>query len=261
MGTLGAFLVLVFAIEQKIPYYVAIPMAMILSFVLGAFIERVLVRPIESRSALGVVILTLGIFLIINALNAAIFGTEGKPPLAPFPNKPTDQYVLANGPPRFAIRYSTIGIWVILAVVVILLLFFFQKTKLGLGYRGVAANRESSQLVGVPVGNMLMLGWGISAVLGTLGAVLVSQSAQQLDFNLMGSVLLYGFAAAALGGFDSIGGGVLGGFIVGLAEALVPSFFSFLGSELSLAVALGIIVIVLLVRPQGLFGTKRIERV
>ena len=200
-------------------------------------------------------------FLFINAIDAAIWGTEGKKPLAPFPNKPRSQFIIANGPPRFAVRFSTIGVWVTLAVVVVLLMFFFQRTKLGLAYRGVAANRESSQLVGVPVGRMLMLGWAISALLGTLAAVLVSQSTSALDFNLMGPVLLYGFAAAALGGFDSIAGAVVGGLIVGLAEALIPSFFSFIGSELSLAVALGVIVIVLLVRPQGLFGTKRIERV
>jgi branched-chain amino acid transport system permease protein len=90
---------------------------------------------------------------------------------------------------------------------------------------------------------------------------MVSQSSSSLDFNLMGAVLLYGFAAAALGGFDSITGAVVGGLIVGLAEGFIPSFFSFVGSELSLAVALLVIVVVLLVRPQGLFGTKRIERV
>jgi branched-chain amino acid transport system permease protein len=261
MGTLGAFIVFVLAIEHGVSYWIAIPIALVFSFFLGAVLERTLVRPIERRSALGVVIVTLGIFLVINAVVAAIWGTQQVTPLAPFPNAPDDQFVIAEGPPRFAIRYSTIGIWLVLAVIVLVLLFFFQRTKLGLGYRTVAANRESSQLVGVPVGRMLMLGWAISAVLGTLAAIMVSQSTNTLDFNLMGVVLLYGFAAAALGGFDSIAGAVVGGLIVGLAEAFIPNFFSFVGSELSLAVALLVIVIVLLVRPQGLFGTARVERV
>ena len=261
MGTLGAFIVFVLAIEQGWSYWLAIPAALVFSFLLGAALERTLVRPIERRSALGVVIVTLGIFLVINALVAAIWGTQPVTPLAPVPNAPDDQWVLAEGPPRLAIRYSTLAIWVTLAVVVTVLLFFFQKTKLGLGYRAVAANRESSQLVGVPVGRMLMLGWAISAVLGTIAAIMVSQSTNTLDFNLMSVVLLYGFAAAALGGFDSIPGAVVGGLIVGMAEAFIPSFFSFVGSELSLAVALGVIVIVLLVRPEGLFGSKRVERV
>lgn len=106
-----------------------------------------------------------------------------------------------------------------------------------------------------------MLGWALSTGIGALGGVLVSQSAGTLDFNLMGSVLIYGFAAAALGGFDSIKGAVVGGLIVGLAEALLPNLFTFIGAELSLAMALVIILGVLLVRPQGLFGTRRVLRV
>jgi branched-chain amino acid transport system permease protein len=261
MGTLGAFLIFIMVIEHGWSYWLAIPVALVFSFLLGAGIERTLIRPIERRSALGVVIVTLGIFLIINALNAAIWGTQQLSPLTPFPNLPDDQFVIAEGPPRFAVRYGAIGTWIALALVVAILWFFFQKTKLGLGYRAVASNRESSQLIGVPLGRMLMLGWAISAVLGTIAAIMVSQSASTLDFNLMATVLLYGFAAAALGGFDSIPGAVVGGLIVGMAEAFIPSFFSFVGSELSLAVALGVIVVVLLVRPEGLFGTKRIERV
>jgi branched-chain amino acid transport system permease protein len=261
MGTLGAFIIFVMVVEHGWSYWMAIPVSLVFSFLLGAGIERTLIRPIERRSALGVVIVTLGIFLVINALNAAIWGTQQLSPLTPFPNLPTDQLVIAEGPPRFAIRYGAIGTWAALALVVAILWFFFQKTKLGLGYRAVASNRESSQLIGVPLGRMLMLGWGISAVLGTIAAIMVSQSASTLDFNLMATVLLYGFAAAALGGFDSIPGAVVGGLIVGMAEAYIPALFSFIGSELSLAVALGVIVAVLLVRPEGLFGTKRIERV
>ncbi len=261
MGTLGAFIIFVMVVEHGWSYWMAIPVSLVFSFLLGAGIERTLIRPIERRSALGVVIVTLGIFLVINALNAAIWGTQQLPPLTPFPNLPTDQLVIAEGPPRFAIRYGAIGTWAALALVVAILWFFFQKTKLGLGYRAVASNRESSQLIGVPLGRMLMLGWAISAVLGTIAAIMVSQSASSLDFNLMATVLLYGFAAAALGGFDSIPGAVVGGLIVGMAEAYIPALFSFIGSELSLAVALGVIVAVLLVRPEGLFGTKRIERV
>jgi branched-chain amino acid transport system permease protein len=261
MGALGAFIVYVFAIEHGWPYALAILAAVGGTMLLGGAIERTLIRPIESRSALGVVIITLGLFLIINALDAAIWGTNELTPVTPFPHSPTDSFVLADGPPRFVISYATIGIWIVLAAVVVLLMWFFQKTKLGLGYRAVAANRESSLLVGIPVGRMLMLGWAISAGLGTLAAVMVSQSTLNLDFNLMASVLLYGFAAAALGGFDSIPGALVGGLIVGLAEAFIPAIFSFIGTELSLAVALLVIVIVLLVRPQGLFGSKPVERV
>ena len=248
---MGAFIVFVLAIENGRSYWVAIPVALVFSFVLGAALERTLIRPIERRSALGVVIVTLGIFLIINALNAAIWGTQQLPPLAPFPNFPEDQFVLAEGPPRFAVRYGAIGTWVTLALVVAVLWFFFQKTKLGLGYRAVASNRESSQLVGVPVGRMLMLGWAISAVLGTIAAIMVSQSTNTLDFNLMAVVLLYGFAAAALGRLRQHPGRRGRRAHRRHGRGVHPVVLQLRRVELSLAVALGVIVVVLLVRPEG----------
>jgi branched-chain amino acid transport system permease protein len=261
MATMGAFLVFALAVEHGLPYVVAIPMVMVLSMAAGAAIERGLVRPIERRGGLGVVIVTLGLFLVFNAFTPAIWGTQPVDPLRPFPSGPRDQFVLLDGPPRFFVRYSTIGVWITLGVVVALLWILLHRTKIGLAYRAVASNRQTSLLVGIPVGRMLMLGWALSAGIGSLAAVLVSQSSSSLDFNLMGTVLLYGFAAAALGGFDSVLGAVVGGVIVGLAEALVPQLFSFIGSELSLVMALAIIFVVLLVRPHGLFGTPRVERV
>ena len=115
--------------------------------------------------------------------------------------------------------------------------------------------------VGIPKERMLMLGWALAAGIGTISAVLLSQQLGSLDVTLMINVLLYGLAAAALGGFDSIPGAAVGGLILGLAEAFVPAVFSFVGSELSLVMAMLVIIAVLLIRPQGLFGTTRVERV
>ena len=170
--------------------------------------------------------------------------------------------MLADGPPRLAIRYSTLAIWVTLAVVVAVLLFFFQKTKLGLGYRAVAANRESSQLVGVPVGRMLMLGWAISAVLGTIAAIMVSQSHQhpRLQPHVGGAALrLRGRGPRRVRQHPGRGGRRSDRRAWPRPSSRRSSASS--GSELSLAVALGVIVVVLLVRPEGLFGSKRVERV
>jgi branched-chain amino acid transport system permease protein len=110
-----------------------------------------------------------------------------------------DQFVIMSGPPQFAIRYATIGIWIVLAVVVLVLWYLLQRTKLGLGYRAVSANPESAVLVAIPKERMLMFGWGLAAGLGTVAAVLFAQASGTLDFNLMAIVLLYGLAAAALG--------------------------------------------------------------
>lgn len=261
LATFAAFLVYVISVEHSINIWIAIPIVLVISMVMGAAIERFLVRPVEARSGLAVVIVTLGLFLLLNALTAVIWGTLPKAALAPFPGGIDDQINVLEGPPRFSIGYDAIGTWVVLAVVVVAVSLLMNRTKLGLGYRAVASNRESAELVGIPVSRMLMLGWALSTAIGALGGVLVSQSAGTLDFNLMGSVLIYGFAAAALGGFDSIKGAVVGGLIVGLAEALLPNMFTFIGAELSLAMALVIILGVLLARPQGLFGTRRVLRV
>jgi len=261
MATMGCFLVFTLSIENGVPYWVSVPGVMVLSMLVGAILQRTLVRPVERRGGLGVVLVTLGLFLIFNALDGAIWGADPVANPTPFPGAAGDQFVILAGPPQFAIRYATLGIWVTLGVVVVLLWWLLQRTRVGLSYRAVAANPESAVLVGIPKERMLMFGWGLAAAIGSLAAVLFAQKAGTLDFNLMATVLLYGLAAAALGGFDSIPGAVVAGIIVGLVESLVPSLFTFIGSELSLVMALVIIIAVLLVRPQGLFGTARVERV
>ncbi|MEY2426924.1 MAG: branched-chain amino acid transport system permease protein [Actinomycetota bacterium] len=261
MATFAAFVVYVLTAEQDLNIWIAIPIVVALSMVAGAGVERFLIRPVETRSSLAVVIVTLGLFLLLNALTAVIWGTLPRTALTPFPGGVEDQINILDGPPQFSVGYDVIGTWIVLGAVVLAISLLMNRTKLGLGYRAVASNRESAELVGVPVSRMLMLGWALSTGIGSIGGVLVSQSSGTLDFNLMGSVLIYGFAAAALGGFDSIRGAIVGGLIVGLAEALVPNFFTFVGSELSLAMAFAIIVAVLVARPQGLFGTRRVLRV
>jgi branched-chain amino acid transport system permease protein len=147
----------------------------------------------------------------------------------------------------------------VLALVCFLLYLLFQHTKIGLAMRSVASNAESTSLSGVPVGRMLMLGWGLAAALGALaGALVIPQLG--LQASVMQSILVYSFAAAALGGFDSPVGAVVGGMIVGVAQALTQRYISAL-SDIVLVVPFGIILAVLMVRPQGLFGTKRVERV
>ena len=146
-----------------------------------------------------------------------------------------------------------------LLVVVGLLYLLFQKTKLGLAMRAAAANPESAPLVGISVGRTLMIGWGLAALLGALAGVLVAPQLF-LDVNFMGGVLVYSFAAATLGGFDSPKGAVIGGWIIGVAETLAGEYIGFIGSDLTILVPLVIIFVVLLVRPNGLFGSPEVVR-
>ena len=154
---------------------------------------------------------------------------------------------------------ETVGIVGILLLVVGLLYLLFQKTKVGLAMRAVASNVESSRLVGIRVGRTLMLGWGLAAALGALAGSLAAPQLS-LSQNLMLPVLIYAFAAATLGGFDSPLGAVVGGLIVGVTQNLAGQYIDFFdGFELASAFLL--ILIVLLVRPQGLFGKKVVTRV
>jgi branched-chain amino acid transport system permease protein len=231
--------------------------------VVGATAERVLIQPLERRSVLAPVILTLGLFFILNGGAATIWGTQPKTPIpAPFPGHLNDKVdIITNRVPHFFITYKAFGVWATVAVLVILLNLLLKRTKLGLAYRAVAANAESSVIVGIPVKRMLMLGWALAAGIGAIAGAIIAQYRNVLDFNFMAAVLLFGFAAACVGGFDSIMGAVVGGLLVGVVETFTPALFTFVGSELSLVMVLLVILIVLYFRPQGLFGTKRVERV
>jgi branched-chain amino acid transport system permease protein len=263
MAMFSTFVVYVLAIEQGLPVWLAIGVVVIASMVVGAAFERILIQPLESRSVLAPVILTLGLFFILNGGAATVWGTQPKSPIpAPFPGRLNDKIdIITNRVPHFFITYKAIGVWVTVAVLVILLNLLLKRTKLGLAYRAVAANAESSVIVGIPVKRMLMLGWALAAGIGAIAGAIIAQYRNVLDFNFMASVLLFGFAAACVGGFDSIKGAVVGGLLVGLVETFTPALFTFVGSELSLVMVLLVILIVLYFRPQGLFGSKRIERV
>lgn len=267
MAMFCTFVTVVAQQEWGLPLYLAGLVGILFGFVLGAAIERFLVRPLEHKSPLAVVIVGLGLFLIFNALALEIWGGAGAagPRVLQFPlSDPIDDlWVVMQGPPRFFVKFTSLIILASVLVMLFVLYVLLQRTKLGLAYRAVASNRDSAQLVGIPVNRMLMFGWGLAGAIGSVAAVLFAGSGAQVEPNMMAGVLLYGFAAACLGGFDSPPGAVIGGLIVGLSESLIPRLFTFSAerTQLSLVVALALILVVLIVRPQGLFGSKRVERV
>ncbi len=145
-------------------------------------------------------------------------------------------------------------------LLLMLLWLFFRYTPLGLAMRAAAENPVSARLVGIRVGWMLALGWGLAAAVGAVAGMMVAP-VLFLDPNMMGGVLLYAFASALFGGISSPGGAVFGGFFVGVTEAMAATYVPFIGNDLKLTVALAIIVGVLLVRPTGLFGKPAVSRV
>jgi branched-chain amino acid transport system permease protein len=239
-------------VEGGLPLGVALLLAFVLSFVGGMAVERVLIRPVESADQLTILIVTLGLFILINSAAGWIWGFENRSFPRALPGGSADVASLR-------IAYESLGIVAVLLAVSGLLFLLFQRTKLGLAMRAAAANPASSRLVGISVGRTLMIGWGLAALLGALAGVLVAPQLF-LDVNLMGGVLVYSFAAATLGGFDSPKGAIIGGWTIGVAETLAGDYIGFIGSDLTILVPLAIIFVVLLVRPNGLFGSPEVVR-
>lgn len=234
----------------------ALLLTIVVSFVAGAVIERVLIRPVEgAKSPLNVVIVTLGMFLAINALAQLIFIKPGQEAVK------IDLLFADGNVGGTGIQTATLGRAGVLVAECVLLFVLLQKTKLGLSLRAVASNPESSKLVGINPGVMLMVGWAIASAIGAIaGTLAASRGTGSFDQSLMQQVLVYAFAAAALGGFDSPVGAVVGGLVVGVANSLTIQYVKALeGIELVLPFAL--ILIVLLVKPNGLFGRSVVERV
>lgn len=235
--------------QAGLPYWAAFFVTVAIAFALGVLIERIVVRPVENAPILAVVIVFIGLLVILNSLAGWIFSYTIKPFPSPFPAEP----LFGN---RFMSSHELGSIGITLAVLAMVFVFF-RYTPLGLAMRAAAQNPVSSRLVGIRVGWMLALGWGLAAAIGAIAGIMVAP-AVFLEPNMMAGILLYAFAAALLGGIDSPGGAVLGGFIVGVLENLVGAV---LGTELKLTVALVLIVGVLVIRPSGLFGKVSVTRV
>jgi branched-chain amino acid transport system permease protein len=239
-------------VEAGIPLGLAILATLAISFAGGMLIERVIIRPVEGGEVLTLVIVTLGLFILTNSAAGWIWGFENRS----FPSMFGDDAVDVAG---VSITVESLGIVGLLLAVVGVLFLFFQYTKIGLALRAVSMNPESSRLAGISVGRTLMVGWGIAAAVGALAGVLIAPRLF-LDVNFMGGVLIYSFAAATLGGFDSPFGAVIGGWVIGVSENLASTYVDFIGSDLKILVPLAIILAVLLVRPSGLFGSREVAR-
>jgi branched-chain amino acid transport system permease protein len=235
--------------QAGVPYWGALFITVVAAFIGGVVLERVVIQPVENAPILSVVIVFIGLLVIFNSVAGWIYSYTIKPFPSPFPEQP----LFGN---RFLTSHE-LGSAGVTLVVLLLVFGFFRFTPLGLAMRAAAQNPVSSRLVGVRVGWMLALGWGLASAIGAVAGIMVAPIVF-LEPNMMGGILLYAFAGALLGGIDSPAGAVLGGFIVGVLENVVGVY---LGTELKLTVALVIIIGVLVVRPSGLFGRVHVARV
>src|SRR5260370_1295693 len=237
-------------LQAGLPYWIAFILTLGFAFIAGVDNERIIVRPVEQGPGLTVVAVFIGLLLIINSLAGWLFSYTIKAFPSPFPSNAW------YGSPFMSPH--EVGMIFVTMVVLALVFAFFRFTPLGLAMRAAAQNPVSSRLVGIRVGWMLALGWGLAAAIGAIAGMMVAPIVY-LDPNMMGGVLLYAFAAALVGGIDSPGGAVLGGLAVGVLENVLGAFV--IGNELKLVVALVLIIGVLLVKPSGFFGRVHVSRV
>jgi branched-chain amino acid transport system permease protein len=238
--------------ELGTPYWIAFVATLAISFVAGVLIDRVLFRPIHDAPILSHIVVFIALFGILNSLAGFIWDFNVKNFPTPFGSRPLFGTGLISSHDA-----GMIGVTILLLV---FLYVFFRHTRIGLAMRAAAANPQSARLAGIRVGWMIALGWGMAAAIGAVAGMLIAPVVF-LEPNMMTSVLLYGFAAAVVGGLTSPGGAVIGGFAVGIIENLAGTFIPYVGRELKLTIALFLIVAVLLVKPSGLFGRRVVSRV
>jgi branched-chain amino acid transport system permease protein len=238
--------------QWGLPYWAAFVGAVVISFVGGILIDRIVFRPIRGAAMLSQIVMFIGLMAVLNSAAGFIWDFTSKPFPSPF-----------GADPLFGSRLISTHQATIVAVLLLLLFglyFFFRYTRVGLAMQSAAENPASAKLVGIRVEWMIAIGWGMAASIGALAGLLIAPIVF-LEPNMMLGILLYGFAAAVLGGLSSPGGAVFGGFVVGIIENLTGTYIPGVGGELKLTVALAIIVSVLVVKPSGLFGEHHAQRV
>ena len=239
--------------DKGLPLWAAFGGALVVSFVGAVGLQRTIIRPIERSSELTIVIVTLGLLIVFNGLAGWFWGYEVKSFPTPFPSAP-----IRIGDVSFS--GQDVGVIGVSLGSLLLIYLFFAKTKLGLAMRAAALYPDESRVLGIPHGWMLALGWGLASVVGSLSGLMVAPIVF-LDPNMMQGIIVYAFAAAVLGGIDSPVGAVVGGLILGVALNLLGTYVDAIGTDLRLPVAFGIIIVVLVVRPAGLFGRTVMRRV
>jgi branched-chain amino acid transport system permease protein len=234
------------------PFWIAFVVTIVLSFAAGVVIERVVFKPIREAPVLSHVVVFIALLAILNSAAGFIWDYQIKSFPSPFGSGPLFGQNLIS-------RHDA-GMITITLTMLVLLYLFFLHTRIGLAMRAAAANPESARLAGIRVGWMIALGWGMAAAIGAVAGMMIAPVVF-LEPNMMLSILLYGFAGAVVGGLTSPGGAVLGGFAVGIIENLAGTYVPVVGRELKLSIALSIIIVVLLVKPSGLFGRRIVTRV
>ena len=254
MGMFSTYILWALVTHHGMSYWPAFALVLAISFVGGVGVHRAVIRPLERAPELTVVMATIALLVVFNGLSSWIWGPEEKIVPSPFPNDTWD----VGG---VKISQQSVGVIAITLGCVLVLWLFFQFTKVGLALRASAVNAQASRVLGVRVSWMLALGWGLAAILSAIAGMMAASSFYVFTPSYMQGVLIYAFAAAVLGGLESPIGAIVGGLALGVTVDLLGHYVAWIGSALQLPVALAALLVILLVRPGGLFGRVAVRRV
>ncbi len=253
-GAMGMFTTFIAfsLLTSGVGYWPAFVAALAIGFVLGAVVERTLIRPLQGKPALNPVIVTIGLLVVLEGVAGSIWGGVARGFPAAF-----SQRGLVIGTTRVAFSQFDVFLVGAVAVLMVAVAALFRWTDLGLRMRAAAFSPEVSRLLGVRVGRLFTLGWALACAAGSLAGLLVAPLSSFSPYY-MDLYLVYGFTAVVLGGLASPAGALVGGLVTGLAVAFVGGY---IGSDLQPIAALALLLLVLTFRPQGLFGTAQVRRV
>ncbi|MGC5222359.1 branched-chain amino acid ABC transporter permease [Micromonospora sp. DT81.3] len=252
MAVLSAYIAFAFT-QLGAPVLLAIVIAVVISFVYGGLIERFLIRRFEGGDPDTAVVVTIGLLTLITGICGWVWGFNNRQ----FPSLfPLDTVNILGA----VVSVRSLGTFLAIVAIMIVMQLLFRGTKLGLALRAVAVNPNSAALSGLPVGRLLMVGWGLAAALGAVAGSLVAPQLT-LTPGMLDSALVYALAAVIIGGLNSPAGAVVAAWAIGILENLAAVYVPFIGYDLKIAVPFILVFVVLFLRPQGLFGRKVVVRV
>lgn len=258
MLLVGAYVVSSGVFEWHLPFLAAFLLGIVVTVLIGVLFQRFILQRMIGRPVFSILMITIGLDIILRTVILVRWGSNPVPAATPFN--------ITSGINSFGVHFGANDIWTIIVTIVVCaaLFIFFRFTRYGLSMRAAAVDQETALALGINIRAIYALAWGISAAIATIGGVFLAIDTFSIDPTLGGTALL-AFPAIILGGLDSISGAVVGGIIIGLAQVVTAGYessaASFLGAGIHEITPYIIMILVLLIRPYGLFGTKKVERI
>jgi branched-chain amino acid transport system permease protein len=250
MGMAATYVAYALIARFEVPFALAFAAALVAAFVLGAVVQAVFLARLRNAPLLSQVVVTLGLFMLLEGLMGIAFGYNPRPMRESIAIAPV---ILGD----LVLRPQDVLQLALLLILGVALAAFFAATKVGLGMRAITENTYAARLMGIPVGRLLAVAWGTGVALSAVAAVLAAPTTSVTP-NMMDTIVVYGFVAAIVGGFGSMAGALVGGLILGVVVNLIDAF---LAPELAMSIVFGLLLLVLYVRPDGLFGRAQVQKV